>query len=375
AAGTRPTAAAPAPAPVTIYQSTYRLATLLTLPLAASLLVFWAVTRGAPERVADWELIPQAYLLLFFCLLLFPLHRLSRTGRSRLLATLRRIWTGGLAESQDGKFGDIILADVLTSYSRVFGDLYVAACLFLARDASSTRSPPDRVHFGHATVMVPVLVALPSLIRLRQCMVEFWRVYSRGGGTRSIDGWGGQHLANALKYASAFPPIALNALQQQQQQQQHDLASQGAAAGHQLSPQSIYHLWILSSAVNSLYSFYWDVAKDWDLTLFQACFDRAHADEHPFGLRRWRFLHGDYEYYGAIATDLVLRFTWLARVSGRLQSASQAEGGVFVLQLLEVVRRWLWIFFRVETEWVRHTRGPAPDDILLGEFEVPKVGV
>lgn len=57
---------------------------------------------------------------------------------------------------------------------------------------------------------------------------------------------------------------------------------------------------------------------------------------------------------------------------------------------LEVARRWMWVFFRVETEWgeysffpysafvsvwlaaditsVRNNRGPAPDDILLGEF-------
>jgi EXS family len=55
------------------------------------------------------------------------------------------------------------------------------------------------------------------------------------------------------------------------------------------------------------------------------------------------------------------------------------------MEFLEVLRRWMWIFFRVETEWgkldcppervtttdfqvVRNNRGPAPDDILLGDF-------
>ncbi|KAI5303526.1 hypothetical protein KEM56_007462 [Ascosphaera pollenicola] len=250
-------------------------------------------------------------------------------------------------------FGDIILADVLTSYAKVFGDLYVAICMFFSHDVSST-GRPDRNFGGH--IMVPLLIALPSVIRLRQCLIEFWRVFRRG--TRSVDGWGGQHLANALKYASAFPPIALNAMQK----------NYDPAAANQLSLTATYRLWIIFSAINSLYTFYWDVAKDWDLTLFQAITDSSHNDEHPFGLRRWRYLHSDNMYYGAIVLDLILRFTWVTRLSARLDRVNQAEGGVFLLQLLEVGRRWIWIFFRIETEWVRNIRGPAPDDILLGEF-------
>ena len=56
------------------------------------------------------------------------------------------------------------------------------------------------------------------------------------------------------------------------------------------------------------------------------------------------------------------------------------------MEFLEVLRRWMWIFFRVETEWgqclerlfqvatianafaVRTNRGPLPDDILLGDL-------
>jgi hypothetical protein len=40
---------------------------------------------------------------------------------------------------------------------------------------------------------------------------------------------------------------------------------------------------------------------------------------------------------------------------------------------LEVGRRWMWIFLRVETEWVRTTTvsglgGPGQSDILLGDY-------
>jgi len=58
--------------------------------------------------------------------------------------------------------------------------------------------------------MVPLVISIPSIIRLRQCLIEFVRVRS---GRQTSSGWGGQHLANALKYSSAFPVIILSALQ------------------------------------------------------------------------------------------------------------------------------------------------------------------
>jgi hypothetical protein len=56
-------------------------------------------------------------------------------------------------------------------------------------------------------------------------------------------------------------------------------------------------------------------------------------------------------YYGVIAIDLVLRFTWLSRLSPHLDKVNNFESGIFLLLFLEIARRWIWIFFRVETEW------------------------
>ena len=92
-------------------------------------------------------------------------------------------------------------------------------------------------------------------------------------------------------------------------------------------------------------------------------------------------------YYGAIVIDLMLRCTWSFKLSPHLDHFNDLEGGIFIMEFLEVLRRWMWIFFRVETEWgkcflniialiyseltahkVRTNRGPAPDDILLEEY-------
>lgn len=189
------------------HHSTYRLATILSIPLVASLLFFWAVTRGDKHAVLSWQILPQSFLLFIVLCFVLPVKRMSRSGRLHFLATLKRISVGGLAEVQDGKFGDIILADVLTSYAKVMGDLFVSTCMLFSTKTVST-AKPDRGCGG--TFLVPFIIAIPSMIRLRQCLIEFSRV-RRNRTTAS--GWGGQHLANALKYSTAFPVIILSAVQ------------------------------------------------------------------------------------------------------------------------------------------------------------------
>ena len=164
------------------------------------------------RSVLAWDLLPQSYLFFLFCFFALPIRRISKLGRYWFLRTLRRVSIGGIAEAQDGKFGDILLADVLTSYAKVLGDFFVSGCMFFARDASSTNKP-DRSCGG--AFMVPLIIAIPFAIRFRQCLIEFRRVRKsrQTAGSTPLSGWGGTHLANALKYASAFPVTILSALQ------------------------------------------------------------------------------------------------------------------------------------------------------------------
>ncbi|KAK3942189.1 protein ERD1 1 [Diplogelasinospora grovesii] len=331
--------------------STYRLAAFLSITSALSIVTFWLFSHRDPNLVIYYDWIPMTNLLVLAVLFALPLRGLSvsHTGRSRLLWTLRRVSIGGLAEAKDGKFGDILLADVLTSYAKVMGDLFVCLCMFLTRNGSAT-DRPDRSCGGK--VLVPLILAVPSAIRLRQCLIEFLRV--RRAPSKST-GWGGQHLANAAKYSTAFPVIVLSALMR-------NLGSdQGTTTG-------LYRAWLVACMVNSFYSFYWDVAKDWDLTLFSDARER-NAPDHPFGLRRRLLIHKPAVYYAVIVVDLLLRCTWSLKLSPHLDHITDFESSIFVIQFLEVFRRWMWIFFRVETEWIRNTStGPGLDGMLLGNL-------
>lgn len=161
------------------------------------------VTKGDRDRVEKFESIPQSYFVIGAFILLWPINSFARSGRYRFLLSLKRVSVGGLAEAHNGKFGDILLADALTSYSKVLGDLVITFCMYFTRDISCT-GVPDRQ--SRSVYVFPLVVAAPSAIRLRQCLIEYVRV-RRAGAKRG----GGQHLANALKYSTAFPIIILAA--------------------------------------------------------------------------------------------------------------------------------------------------------------------
>lgn len=329
-----------------------------------SLLIFWTLSHRSADLVIFYDFLPIAYLGLLLALFILPLRRFSFSGRSRFLSTLRRVSIGGIAQAGEGKFGDILLADVLTSYAKLIADLFVALCMFFQSDGSATKRP-DRACGGQ--YLVPIIIAIPSLIRFRQCITEYLRVkaHNKNHGGPGAQGWGGQHLANALKYFSAFPVIILSALQR-------NLSLNHEDAG--LTGKTLYRSWLAAVFINSFYSFYWDVAKDWDLSLFSSA-RKSHM--HPYGLRPRLYFPSKELYYFAIVTDLLLRCTWSLKLSPHLDQFADFESGIFLMEFLEVGRRWMWIFFRVETEWVRNTSdrglgGPGVDDILLGDYSSGK---
>lgn len=249
------------------------------------------------------------------------------------------------------------MADVLTSYAKVMGDLFVSLCMFVSPGATST-AKPDRSCGG--AYIVPIIISIPSMIRLRQCLIEYLRVRqdnAKQGGIGAA-GWGGQHLANALKYSTALPVIILSALQRG-----YDSSKIG------MSETGLFRLWLFFVFLNSFYSFYWDVAKDWDLTLFSAARVSPH---YPLGLRRKLHFEAKEVYYTAIVIDLLLRCTWSFKLSPHLDHFNDLEGGIFVMELLEVGRRWLWIFFRIETEWVRSQQPASAQSAILLSNMSPK---
>ncbi|KAK5675778.1 protein-ER retention protein [Elasticomyces elasticus] len=230
------------------------------------------------------------------------------TGRNSLLSTLGRIIRGGLRTAENERFGDILMADVLTSCARPLSEVYIAIYLGVTRNSSIATL--DRKSFS----TVPIILAVPFCIRIRQCHIH-------------------KQPLNLIKYLTALPPIALSVL-----------------VSFDIGRPLTTILWFLSSLLNTAYSFFWDVTKDWDLTLFTA---KRSSHDYPFGLRRTCKFGRKWYYYGVIAIDLVLRLSWAFRFVPGLENFFSIEGGMFLQEILEVIRRALWANFRIEAEWIR----------------------
>lgn len=303
-----------------LHQCVYEVASVLSIIFCSNLVLFWFFTSGNPRLVQEWEILPILLFLLTAVVFLQPFISWHKRGRMRFLRMLQRILIGGI--DPDMRFADVLLADVLTSYAKVLGDSATAIALFLTA-SSSTNPLPDRSLAG--PYIIPAAMAFPYLIRLRQCITEYRRATAKGMSWPERRGC----LLNALKYSSAFPVIVISAL----------------GGGGSLA-------WCLFVAANSLFSFYWDVTYDWGLTLLTPSSVAGSKEDYPYGLRPNRYFVAKEFYYVAIGIDLLLRCTWSVKMSPHLDFMNEMEGGLFMLQVLEVLRRWVWVFFRVEKEYV-----------------------
>jgi EXS family len=72
-----------------------------------------------------------------------------------------------------------------------------------------------------------------------------------------------------------------------------------------------------------------------------------------FGLRSQLLFQDPLIYYVAIFINFVLRFTWSLKLSSHLHHVADLEVGVFMIEALEVLRRWIWVFIRVEWEMLK----------------------
>ncbi|ORX66306.1 EXS-domain-containing protein [Linderina pennispora] len=282
---------------------------------------------------------------------------------------------------------DVIMADILTSCARILADLCLVMCQFstlleLGRLADAVRSKETGTMCVDPGTLGALVVAMPYAFRLRQCVNEYMKAPRHSSEAK-------RHLANAVKYASSFPVICLSATQKK-------VVVRGllGAKSSDWSIGFVFGLWILSVAFNSLYSFYWDIAFDWDLgysrttgwriadliapqaavRTHHAANDGGDAEQEEKGVATSHLSPADalkeeasrsnsFEwilrprlcfappmlYYFAMATDFLLRVAWAMKLSPHIQIDTMPYGGLW-LNVLEIYRRWQWTFLRIEKE-------------------------
>jgi len=291
----------------------------------------------------------------------------------------------------------VIFADILTSYAKVLGDIYISFQMFL-RSGKSTEVEAHWVGDWFA----PCIMSIPYAIRFRQCILD----YAHSDRSEITQ------LFNAAKYLTSFPVIFLSVMQRSFQQNTA-IVNSNVWFGEYL----IFRLWLLGIAINSLYSFWWDVTNDWGLEFLASSSSRnprrsgsmspprtlilpsrhsrspstsphsSHTSSptrasssvqplinataintHPFGLRSTLLYPLPY-YPLIIFLNLILRLTWSVKLSSHLHSHAEGSVLIFWLEMAEMVRRWMWVFLRVEWEVVRKMREGRNLQQLSGDEE------
>jgi len=357
--------------------------TLLYLTSAAAFLVF--ANRATARDRATAHLCAAGTYVSAIAALMFPGHRLYPRTRARLRRTILRCLTPW---RRPVTFGDFFFADILCSLAKTLSDAERSMCA-AAAGPSATFDRRRDARFGvcgSTSLRVPVLLALPSLIRLTQCLRQ-----RRDGMSKSSRGDSDPRLLkethseartaslNALKYLSAFPVVFLSHLKY--------------SVSNRLWTAFVRPCWIACAALNTAYSFYWDVTHDWGLEMIRSAARRARRFvwgsvggrlEESSGEKRFdggvgdapngdseratsrdetraatsfrvkylrpSLLYGDSRIYVvAVVLDFFLRLSWTYKLSSHLRHNA---GSVFAFTAMEITRRFLWSMFRIEKAYL-----------------------
>ncbi|KAJ6371909.1 hypothetical protein OIU77_002263 [Salix suchowensis] len=300
------------------HREIWKAATWMTIIVPTSMTAYlYLYSHGEVSLAASQPVLLYCAVTL---VLIFPFDIFYLSSRYYLLRTLWRI----VFPLQAITFADFFVADILTSMSKVFSDVERSVCRMVHRQVATIAWFEADSVCGSHSIGIPVALVLPYIFRLFQCLRQYKDTKEK------------TTLLNALKYSTAVPVIFLSALKY------HVLLDRWT---------SFYRpLWLLSGVINSLYSFYWDVTRDWDLSSFSRIFksNKPSLCSHLLYGRQWVL-------FWVVGSNFILRLAWTYKLSAHLRHNYLT---VFTITALEMFRRFQWVFFRVENEWNKMSSKP-----------------
>ncbi|CAE6408391.1 unnamed protein product [Rhizoctonia solani] len=268
---------------------------------------FWfSFSRAGAETVAptSW---PVLWLGLAAAVLLNPFPIFHRSARWWLLRVVAKLFISGRTRVE---FTDFWMGDQFCSLVYTMGNLYFLVCAY----ADHWHRIEQRCQLGPHWSIPLVLTALPSLIRLIQCV------------RRYVDSKNHIHLINGGKYTASIVSYVAY----------YGWRHYGSNRDFRMG------VWILFATINSCYTSYWDLTMDWSVL-------QVKGVKYKFLRKELAYTNHILSYYIAILTNVVVRFIWIWYIpSGGLPAGARA----FMFAVLEMLRRVQWNFFRLENEHI-----------------------
>ncbi|XP_051140634.1 phosphate transporter PHO1 homolog 9-like [Andrographis paniculata] len=253
------------------------------------------------------ELIPLilviAVLLITFC----PFNIVYRSSRFFLL---RCAWHCFCAPLYKVTLPDFFLADQLTSQVQAFRSLQFYVCYYGWGDFKRRTNKCASMSSYEALLFVVAII--PFWARFLQCLRRLFEEKD------SMQGY------NALKYFSTIVALVMRTL-------------------YDLKRITFWRIMAAStSGITTIYSTYWDIVIDWGLL--------QKKSKNPW-LRDKLLISNKAVYYIAIVANILLRLVWMQLVLNLKETAFLHKNAmVAVVACLEILRRGIWNFFRLENE-------------------------
>ncbi|XP_006338427.1 phosphate transporter PHO1 homolog 3-like [Solanum tuberosum] len=260
---------------------------------------------GSYETVK--ELIP---LVLLFVLLLITFCPLNILYRSSRFFFLRTAWHCLCAPLYKVTLPDFILADQLTSQVQAIRSLQFYVCYYVWGNFK-TRSNTCQDSEVYKILYIVVAI-IPFWSRFIQCLR---RLFEEKDSMQGL---------NSLKYFSTIVALVMRTLYSQK----------GGTFWRVMAAST--------SGVTTVANTYWDLVIDWGLL--------QRNSKNPW-LRDKLLVPHKIVYFVAIVLDIILRLVWMQLVLD-FQELPHLHKNAFVaiVACLEILRRGLWNFFRLENE-------------------------
>ncbi|KAK4780877.1 hypothetical protein SAY87_016983 [Trapa incisa] len=279
--------------------------TSMTVVVGVMLVHLSLLTKG--YSFTKVQFIPGLLLMVFFLGFICPVNIFYQSSRARLVQVLRNIV---LSPFYKVLMLDFFMADQLCSQVPMLRNMEHIACYYIT-GSYKTQDYGYCMRTKHYRDLSYAVSFLPYYWRAMQC------------ARRWFDEGHTSHLINLGKYVSAM------------------LAAGAKVAYEKEQTIGLLCLVVIVSSCATVYQLYWDFVKDWGLLQTNS--------KNPW-LRNELMLRRKSIYYLSMALNLVLRLAWLQTVLHyNFGSVDYRVTGLF-LAALEVIRRGLWNFYRLENE-------------------------
>ncbi|KAK9062503.1 hypothetical protein SSX86_019690 [Deinandra increscens subsp. villosa] len=254
------------------------------------------------------ELIPLGLVIVVLLIAVCPFNVFYRASRFFLITC---IWHCVCVPLYKVTLPDFFLADQLTSQIQLFRNLEFYICYYGWGNYKNRDSDKCRKSSIYDDVSL-VIAIIPYYIRFLQCL------------RRLLDGEDSSQAVNGLKYLSTVAAVIARTFYVRKKGMTLKLVAAS------------------TSVVATVYNTYWDLVCDWGLL--------RRNSENPW-LRDKLLLPHRSIYFLAMVVNVILRLAWMQTVFDFHEAPFLHRAALIALiSCLEIVRRGIWNFFRLENE-------------------------